>query len=78
MKQCKHRFEYNLYVYNDEEMTDCCCCCSLFSYLIIDGDDDDDDDVRFDDVDATFICRIHGMILLICTEPDRRKLIIFH
>ena len=68
MKQYKHRFEVKWFVYNDEEMTDCCCW-SFFSHLIIDGDDD----VCFDDVDAAFICRIHGMILLICTEPDDHK-----
>jgi hypothetical protein len=36
--------------------------------LIIGGDD-----IRFEDVDATFILRIHGMILLICTEPIYNK-----
>jgi len=50
-----------LFFYNDDDTSDCC---SLFSHLIIGGDD-----IRFEDVDATFILRIHGMILLICTEP---------
>lgn len=65
-KPCEHRCEKNfLCVYKDEVTTDDgCCCWSFFSGLTIGGDDS-----RFDDVDATFICRIHGMILLICTEP---------
>jgi hypothetical protein len=49
-----------LFFYNDEETRDCW---SVFSHLIIDDDDDA----------TTFILRIHGMILWICTEPKINK-----
>ena len=51
-------------LYNDDETS---ACWSAFSYLIIEDEDDDDDD------DATFILKIHGMILEICTEPLRKN-----
>ena len=49
-------------IYSDDDTSDCW---SVFSHLIIGGDDDD--------VETTFIFRIHGMILWICTEPEERN-----
>ncbi len=56
-EQNKHRI-IDFFFYNDDETSDCW---SIVSYLIVDDDD------------TTFIWRIHGMILWICTEPLRNK-----
>lgn len=55
-----------LLLYNDDETSDCW---SVFPHFITDDVDETDDDD-----DATFILKIHGMILEICTDPIEDKM----